>query len=64
MVYRYFGEHFGWTINGFDAYCLKGRDSTVALARGNFQDIILTYMLIYGFQAKRRNHREGGAWVP
>jgi hypothetical protein len=64
MVYRYYGEHFGWTINGFDAYYLKGRDSTVALARGNFQDIILTYMLIYGFQAKRRNHREGGAWVP
>jgi hypothetical protein len=123
MVSRYFGEHYGWSIKGFDpaskggnasqevapvtilqeklpqyvetvveerlerhgfalndvvtmavvlermifdeglgmledAYYLQEKETVVPMNHSELVDVVLTYMMIYGFQAERRNRTD------
>ncbi len=41
-----------------DAYYLKEKETVVPMNHSELVDVVLTYMMIYGFQAERRNRTD------
>merc|ERR1719456_557611 len=41
-----------------DAYYLQNMETTTPLSKQNLTEVVVTYMLIYAFQAERRNRTD------